>query len=62
MFERVDIGIGPCVTPFPYAPFEREKKQPANNILKRDVALYEKLKKMISVLKDGCFTLNIKVK
>lgn len=51
MFERVYGGISQCVTLFPYAPFEHENEKPTTNILKMDVVIYEKFKKMSNILK-----------
>ena len=51
VFERVNGVISQRVTPFSYAPFERENKKPTTNILTMDSVLRVEIEKMCGVLK-----------
>lgn len=54
-------GISQFVTPFSYVPFEFENEKPTGDILEGDVVVCEKLKKIFSMIKQGCFTLATKL-
>lgn len=59
MFKRVYGNDRKCVTSFSYVPFKCKSEQPKHNLFVINSMLHEKLKKMISVLKEVCFTLTI---